>query len=111
MKDGDYRMLFTADGHSSDGRLILSRGFANGGDGSYTVAGQVAEAGRNLIATFEINLAPGMSPNRKIAESFEVHMQGKEDDDGFTLLGAGPLGMIVEIACRFDTEIGARQAE
>ena len=102
MRNGDYRLLFSADGHTSDGRLSLENGIVAGGDGSYTVYGQVAEAGRNLIGSFDVALAPGMSPNRKIPESFVVHMNGKEDDGGFTLIGAGPLGIIVEITCRYD---------
>ena len=102
MRNGDYRLLFSADGHTSDGRMTIAQGFATGGDGSYLLNGQVAEAGRHLIGTFDISLAPGMSPNKKIEESFVVHMNGKEDDAGFTLIGAGPLGIIVEITCRID---------
>ncbi len=102
MRNGEYKMIFSADGHASDGRLHVASGFATGGDGSYTLSGQVAEAGRNLIGTFDVSLAPGMSPNREIAAEFVVHMNGREDDSGFTLIGAGPLGIIVEINCRYD---------
>ena len=105
MKNGEYRMLFSADGHTSDGRLNVEGGFAEGGDGSYTLTGQVAEAGRQLIGTFNIALAPGMSPNKKIREAFEIHMSGREDDEGFTMIGAGPLGIIVEITCRYEAPV------
>ena len=101
MKNGDYVMVFSADGHESDGRLNLDRGFAVGGDGSYELSGQIAEAGRNLIGTIQVSLAPGMSPNKKISDSFALHMNGKADDNGFTLIGAGPLGIIVELTCSY----------
>ena len=102
MKDGQYSMVFSADGHTSDGRLHLAEGRATGGDGSYRVSGRIAEAGRNLIGLIEVELAPGMSPNAKIDEAFEVKMHGKADDAGFTLIGAGPLGIIVELTCSYD---------
>ena len=102
VKDGQYTMVFSADGHTSDGRLHFSEGRASGGDGSYRLNGQIAEAGRNLIGVIQVELAPGMSPNAKIAEAFEVRMHGKADDAGFTLIGAGPLGIIVELTCSYD---------
>ncbi len=102
MKDGHYSMVFSADGHISDGRLDLEEGQANGGDGSYRVVGRIAEAGNSLIGILEITLAPGMSPNAKIGEAFAVTMHGKSDAVGFTLIGAGPLGIIVELTCKYE---------
>ncbi len=102
MENGDYRMLFSADGRASDGRLSITDGRAVGGDGSYAIRGRITEAGRNLIATFEVKLAPGMSPNKEIEGAFALQMDGKEDAAGFTLIGAGPLGLIVEITCSID---------
>ena len=105
MKNGSYRLLFSVDGHTSDGRLLFEGGFAEGGDGSYTLTGQIAEAGRQLIGTFNIALAPGMLPNTKIREAFAIHMSGKEDDHGFTMIGTGPLGIIIEITCRYEAPV------
>ena len=102
MKNGQYRMVFSADGHTSDGRLQLDQGFAVGGDGSYRVTGRIAEAGNNLVGVLDVDLAPGMSPNAKIDGSFNVKMHGKADAAGFTLIGAGPLGIIVELTCEYE---------
>ena len=104
MKNGHYRMVFSADGHTSDGRLQLEQGFAVGGDGSYKVEGRIAEAGNKLVGMLDIDLAPGMSPNARIEEAFHVNMHGSSDEAGFTLIGAGPLGIIVELTCHYEGE-------
>ncbi len=99
MQDGDYEMHFSADGFQSRGALRLDAGRAVGGDGHYGVDGNCVDSAGQLSAVFNVRMPPRLLGNTRIPEHFSLRMTGATTAQGFQLIGIGPLGVIVEIAC------------
>ncbi len=70
-----------------------------GGDGTYSFTGILQGRSDRIAATLTVSLDPGAKPHALIASDFDARMEGTADAKSFTLLGTGPLGIIVEIVC------------
>ena len=111
MKNGSYTLRFNCDGYTGTGRLEVDVLTVKGGDSQYTIEGQLAEAGRNVIAALTIGLAPGVSGNSKIRGSFSCAMTGTSSEESFSLYGIGPLGLIIEIDGQWAGSIENRRGD
>ncbi len=98
-QDGQYTMQFSADGFRSTGWLKLRAGRAVGGDGSYRIEGNCFDSAGQLSAVFNVLMPPRLLGNTRVPEHFSLRMTGTTSATGFQLIGTGPLGVIIEIAC------------
>jgi hypothetical protein len=101
MKDGHYDLCLSADGYSGRGSLLLEGRRARGSDGHYRIQGNVFDAAQHINAVFSVLMPPALIANARVPEHYSLQMTGTADDAGFTLIGVGPLGLIVEIACSY----------
>jgi hypothetical protein len=101
MKDGHYDLCLSADGYSSRGLLLLEGRRARGSDGRYRIQGNVFDGARHINAVFSVLMPPALVANACMPENYSLQMTGTADDAGFTLIGVGPLGLIVEIECAY----------
>jgi hypothetical protein len=108
MKNGQYSARLQCGDFQTSGPLLLNGEVARLSGPQCEVEGQIAQAGQRLVASFTIELAPGVTGNAFIGGIFACPMTGTGENDSFSLYGLGPLGLIVEITCQWSGEIEAR---
>lgn len=99
MKDGTYAMRFSADGYDGEGTFLLQDNRGQGDDGKFKLEGHLIERNSNLTAIFNVLMTPAATMNSRLPEHYSLNMTGTTSDRGFTLIGTGPLGVIVDIGC------------
>ncbi len=99
MKDGTYSMHFSASGYAGKGTFLLQDNHGRGDDGRFKLQGHLRERSNNLTASFDVLMTPAATMNSRLPEHYSLDMIGTANDDGFTLIGTGPLGLIVDIGC------------
>lgn len=98
MKDGLYDWRFVALDKDSRGTVRVRRNLVDGGDPLHTVRGQVSRAGANMLASFEIQWrTPPVHAVEGGPTSYTIRMFGSGTDTEFSLIGLGPVGLIVEL--------------
>ena len=97
MRDGSYDIVFSADGYAGTGCAVVAGDAITGSDGSYAFSGALRGSGQSLTAVVHVHLSAESRPNARLPSDFSMPMTGSAKDDGFTLIGAGPLGLIVQI--------------
>jgi hypothetical protein len=101
MRDGDYDLRFSANGYEGRGSLKMVDDKADGGDHAFRIEGNVFGDGGHISAVFNILIPPRLIGNTGLPEHFSLRMSGITHDRGFNLIGTGPLGVIVDIACTY----------
>ena len=99
MKDGRYSMHFSAAGYDSEGTFLLQGNRGRGDDGQFKLEGRLMERSNNLTASFDVLMTPAATMNSRLPAHYSLDMTGTANDEGFTLIGTGPLGVIVDIGC------------
>jgi hypothetical protein len=101
MKDGNYDLCFSADGYVGRGSLSLDGAHASGSDGRLKLDGNVLDGSRHVTAVFNVSTAPRLIGNALIPDHYSLQMTGTATETDFSLIGTGPLGLIVEITCSY----------
>jgi hypothetical protein len=101
MKDGNYDLCLSADGHEGRGSLVLDGRKAKGSGGHYKLEGSLFDGSRNISAVFNVLMHPRIVGNSNIPAHYSLQMTGTALDDDFSLIGTGPLGLIIEISCSY----------
>lgn len=107
MKDGHYDLCFSADGYTGHGALVLDGQKARGSDGGYRIEGNVFDGSQHINAVFNVSMQPSVVHNARIPTHYSLQMTGTRGDSDFTLIGTGPLGLIVEISCSYTGPLSA----
>lgn len=97
MKNGRYDLCFSADGYNGRGHLVVDGKTVSGGDGQYRLEGSLQDGRQHITASFNVSMDPSIVRNARMPSQYSVQMSGTATDDDFTLIGIGPLGLIVEI--------------
>ncbi len=97
MKDGSYRINLAADGYAGQGELNLSGNRGQGHDGRYRLDIHVLSEMPTLTALVNIQMHSHTIRNARIPGHYSLEMTGNGRGDGFTLIGIGPLGLIIEL--------------
>ena len=98
MKDGLYDFHFVALDKDHRGRVTVRGNIAEGGDPLHGVRGQLSRAGANILASFEIQWrTPSVPALDDEPPSYTIRMFGSGTDTEFSVIGLGPLGLIVEM--------------
>jgi hypothetical protein len=109
MKDGNYDLCFSADGYTGHGSLVLEGMRASGGDDHYTLEGSLTDTRQNITAVFDVLMPPRFVPNSRLPDHYSLQMTGTASDGDFSLIGTGPLGLIVEIDCSYNGPLNGDQ--
>ena len=99
MKDGVYEFWFDALGRARGGALRIHGNLVDGGDTVHTVRGQLARAGTNILASFDIGWRP--EARHRPRPGYTMRMFGHGSETDFDLIGIGPLGLIVALRGRW----------
>ena len=97
MRDGVYHLNLTADGYSGNGELNLNDNRGQGHDGKFKIELHLQGGGPKLSGIANVLMSPRIVHNSRMPEHYSLTMDGNERDDTFSLIGVGPLGLIVEI--------------
>jgi hypothetical protein len=97
MKDGGYVIVFSAGGYRGTGELVLEGNRGRGRQGRCEMELQLNGAGPKLTGVATVLMDASAIHNAMIPLRFSVALTGVEREDTFSLIGIGPLGMIVEI--------------
>ena len=98
MKDGLYDFRFVALDQDSRGTVRVSGNLVDGGDPIHAVRGQLSRAGANMLASFDIQRrTPPAHAVEGDPTGYTVRMFGSGTDTEFSVIGLGPLGLIVEL--------------
>ncbi len=100
MKDGIYAVCLSADSYDGEALLNFKGRRGEGRDGVWRVAIDFNDFGPRCGATALIEMPPEVVHNPGIPERYSVALSGSSDDESFSLLGTGPLGLIVELTGR-----------
>lgn len=97
MKDGLYDFHFVALNEDRRGHVTVKGHLVDGGDPLHVIRGQLSRAGTNLLASFDVHRRA--TPEHDSAETphYTIKMFGSGTATQFTVIGVGPLGLIVEI--------------
>jgi hypothetical protein len=101
MKDGNYDVCFSADGHTSRGSLVVDGERATAVDGQVRLDGNLFERTPHITAIFNVLTRPRLVRNALIPAHYSLQLIGTGNDAEFNLIGTGPLGLIVEISCSY----------
>ena len=97
MRDGVYQLNLTADGYSGNGEMNLNDNRGQGHDGQFKVELHLHGEGPQLSGIANVLMSPRIVHNSRMPEHYSLTMNGNEHDDSFSLIGIGPLGLIIEI--------------
>ncbi len=106
MKDGVYALHFSADGYSGNGTFDLQHNRGQGHDGTFKLEGHLVEKQNRLTAIFNVLMVPAALRNSRLPEHYSLNMTGTSNENDFALIGTGPLGVIVDIACHWTRPLG-----
>ena len=92
IKNGTYKVLFSALIPGEGGTVTVRDGAVHGGDTQYKYDGDVSGDVGRLSALIRVTpkTASAQSVFKTIGEDFTLHLKGNLIGDGFQLSGAGP---------------------
>ena len=99
IRDGSYRFDLRAHGYQTSGSATKHGHRLAVADGACRFSGDITESGVHLSATVTVRLDEPDARNLLVEESFTMQMDGVVGGAGFSLLGLGPHGVIIEIHC------------
>lgn len=105
MEDGVYRLRFAAEGIDAEGRLCIENNRATGGDGLREMRGEFTQTGPAVQASFDVRCA-ATRPPIGASPTYTLRMFGTGTEQGFDLIGVGPLGLIIEITGEWSGPLG-----
>jgi len=105
MKNGQYKICLKADGYSGEGDLSLSDDHGQGHDGAYAVELELHGKGPSLNGIARIIMSPAVVHNSRMPERYSLPMSGVDHEDAFSLIGIGPLGLIVELNAQWHSDL------
>ncbi len=97
MKDGRYALRFSANGYQGSGHVDVDGSKLVGGDGAYRLEGSLQDGRQHVTGSFNVTLEPTAVANARVPRQFSLQMSGTASEYDFSLLGIGPLGLIVEM--------------
>ena len=97
MKDGVYELQFSADGYNGLGEMVLKDNRGKGQDEKVRIEGHLMENRSSLSAVVNVLMAPATLRNARVPAHYSLTMTGTADDGGFSLIGIGPIGIIVDL--------------
>ena len=100
MKDGRYNMSLSADGYTGKGDLSLNDNRGQGHDGKFKVELHLQGQGPKLAGIANVLMSPHVVHNSRMPEHYSLSMTGTEAENSFSLIGIGPLGLIIEISAQ-----------
>ncbi len=101
MRDGTYALQFSADGYECATSMRMQANQVEGSDSDFRVMGGVRPKGNHAEGTFDIVINIGVLQNGSLPSKFTLKTTGSASDTDFDLVGAGPLGLIVELVARW----------
>ncbi len=96
--DGLYTLRLAAAGDQAEVPLSVRQNVVRGGDAAHVLRGEFTVTGDGLHATIEVTCAPDRCRRTGGSRSFTLRMFGHATEQGFDVIGVGPLGLIVEMA-------------
>lgn len=105
MKNGEYKICLKADGYRGEGSLSLSDDYGSGHDGAYAVELKLQGKGPSLNGIANIRMSPSAVHNSRMPKRYSLPMSGVDRDDAFSLIGIGPLGLIVELNAHWQADL------
>jgi len=97
MKDGEYTICLKAGPYAGAGELSLNNDYGKGHDGVYAVEVQLQGQGPRLHGIANILMSSTVVHNSQMPSHYSLPMTGIDKPDGFSLMGIGPLGLIIEL--------------
>jgi hypothetical protein len=101
MKDGHYDLCLSTDGYDGRGSLVIEGKHIEGGNDQFEFEGHLSDARQNITAVLNVLMDALVVPNSRLPRQFSLQMTGTATDDDFSLIGTGPLGLIIEIDCSY----------
>ena len=108
MRDGTYALRFSADGYLGNGCFTMHDNRGEAHEGRLRIDGHLIERPATLDAIFNVSMDPEMIGNSGMPSRYSVQMNGAASDDGFSVIGVGPLGLIVEISGEWSAPLDER---
>ena len=108
MNDGLYRLRFKAVGANADGSLTVANEAAVGDDSYRHLAGTLTHSGNIVEATIDVSCRDGAPLPIGGFREYTVKFAGNASPDRFSMIGLGPLGLIVELSGEWQHELGTR---
>ena len=102
--EGSYALHFSLGTRREKGTLALRHGVLAGDLDGFRLNGRIRRGETMLAASVDVLSIDRRAPEPSLVAAFRVQMTGLLESDGFTLIGAGPLGIIVEIDCSATTD-------
>ncbi len=97
MRDGNYTLRISADGFFASGLFAMHDNRGAVQEALFNMTGQLIERRAALDAVFNLHVEPAVIDNLGMPKRFSLHMDGAANNDSFSVIGVGPLGLIVEI--------------
>jgi hypothetical protein len=97
MKNGNYDIRLSAGSYAGNGVMEVVNDHGLGHDGVYKLEVRLQGAGSKLTSTTSINMSPEVVRNWHLPARYSLSMVGTEREEDFSLLGTGPLGLIIEL--------------
>ena len=97
--DGTFELKISAGSYVGTGWLTLLNGRIFGGDRHLSLQGMLRRDGAAVVGGMTIDAGPDAPPPLRDRGRFYLEARGVSDGDGFNLIGAGPLGVIIELSC------------
>ncbi len=97
MKDGIYELQFSADGYDGLGEMVLKDNRGKSQDRHLRLEGHLTESRSSLTALVNVLMTPAMVRNARLPEHYSLNMAGTANDGEFSLIGIGPIGIIVDL--------------
>ena len=111
MQSGRYSICLSAGSYAGAGELRFDGREGQGHDGKYRLDLQMHEEGPRGAATIDLLLDPNVIHNAAMPERFSLPVTGSVSDSAFSLIGVGPLGVIVSLSGEMVSEKGPQQRE
>ncbi len=97
MKEGIYNVHLSADSYDGEALINVEGRRGEGRDGVWQIAVNFTEFGARCGANAVIDMPPDVVHNSRIPAHYAVDLNGSSDEESFSLLGIGPLGLIIEL--------------
>ena len=98
MMDGIYSLWLRGSELNSDGVGTIRSNRLEGHDGVFKLSGSISRRGDHALGDFQICFAESAVANSHLPLRFSLSTTGTAGPSTFSLLGAGPLGLIIELS-------------
>ena len=106
MNDGLYRLRFNAAGADADGSITVTNEAAVGADPYRHLSGTFIRTGTNVEATLDVTCVDGAPLPIGGAKQYTIKLAGNSSHHHFSVIGVGPLGLIVELTGEWQDTAG-----